>query len=89
MSSPLNVLPLMVSMGKLSSYVFLCFAQRVLAAFAATSRRSDAVMVSRRRLPPILPPRLPIADMTRDISDFDGFGSGWLSVERRTIWNAA
>lgn len=66
----------------------LGFFQRLSAAFLATSRRSSTVMVSKRRFPPILPPLLPIAAITRDISDLDGLGSGSV-VERRTIWNAA
>jgi hypothetical protein len=45
----------------------LAFAHRFLAAFEATFLRSSAVMLSRRRFPPIFPPRLPISAMTLEI----------------------
>jgi len=58
--------------------------------------RSSGVMLSIRRLPPFLPPFVPIADMTREISDlviFAGFvassGLDAPAVESSTIRNAA
>jgi hypothetical protein len=65
---------------------------RALAACKALACRSSAVIVTKRRLPPILPPLRPIADITREIS-------AWLvaraligrsdAVERSTIRKAA
>jgi hypothetical protein len=63
----------------------LTFAQRFLAAFEATVLRSSAVMVSIRRFPPILPPRLPISAMTFDIMLGVGLAS---RVDSSTIWCA-
>ncbi len=67
---------------------FSRFAQRALAAFNARSLRSSGVRVTRLRLPPIRPPFLPIADITRDTARgilrfrFGGSGS---SVGRCTV----
>ena len=50
-------------------------------------------MVINRRLPPIRPPRRPMAAMTRDMSELVTLGAriGVSSelVKRRTIWKAA
>ncbi len=51
---------------------FSRFAHLAFAAFNARSLRSSGVNVSRLRFPPIFPPFLPIADMTREMSCFDG-----------------
>jgi hypothetical protein len=69
------------------------FAQRLLAAFSARSRRSSGVSVTKLRFPPIFPPFFPIADITREISDLVAFrerriGSG-SAVDRSTIRWAA
>ena len=67
-------------------------AHRVLAAFFATALRSSAVMVSRRRFPPIFPPFRPIADITRDMSEAETLVilvTSSVPVDRWTIWNAA
>lgn len=53
----------------LHSASFLCLAQRAFAASDADLLRSSGVIRSARVLPPILPPLLPIAAMTREISD--------------------
>jgi hypothetical protein len=45
-----------------ANYTLLCLAQRVWAAFFATSRRCSAVIVVKRRLPPILPPLRPYVE---------------------------
>jgi len=74
--------------------VGLFLAHLALAACRATALRSSGVIVSNRRLPPIFPPRLPIADITREISallafeGFFGFVEGCASesaVDRCTI----
>jgi hypothetical protein len=87
-SAPLKVALLMIFMAD-PDYAFLCFAQRTFAAFFATALRSAAVMVSNRRLPPILPPMRPSMEAIWEMSDLEGFTAGSVSVERRTICNAA
>jgi hypothetical protein len=79
-------------------YVCFLFPHRTLAACDARSWRSSGVIVSRLRLPPSLPPFLPIARITREISalvglgGFVGLGAGTVSgsaVERCTMRKAA
>jgi hypothetical protein len=65
---------------------------RAFAAFNALVRRSSGVIVSRRLLPPILPPLRPIADITREISALlalDDLGRVSVETERETISKAA
>jgi hypothetical protein len=68
----------------LSDYVILDFFQRALAALVATFLRSLAVMVLRRRFPPILPPLRPISDMYSDM--LNGVGRRGDSVDNSTKW---
>lgn len=51
---------------------FWRLAHLAFAAFSARSLRASGVRVSRLRFPPIFPPFLPIADITRDMSSFEG-----------------
>lgn len=67
-------------------YVCFLFAHRACAALSATWLRCSGVMVTKRRLPPTLPPLRPMAVITREISDLVGLagvavGSG-SAVER-------
>lgn len=50
------------------------FAHLAFAAWSARSRRSSGVRVTKLRLPPILPPFRPIADIMREISLLDALG---------------
>ena len=50
----------------------LILAHRALAAFRALRRRCSGVMLSARRLPPILPPSRPSSDRSWDLRDLAG-----------------
>jgi hypothetical protein len=66
------------------------FFHRAAAAFLATLLRWAAVIVSKRRLPPILPPLRPIADMSMDTWAFVGGSvSSFSRVETLTKWWAS
>lgn len=59
--------------GRIVAY-FSRFAHRALAAFKARSLRCSSLIVTRLAFPPIFPPFRPIADITREISDWDALG---------------
>jgi len=67
------------------NYLLGC-SQRFLAAALAISLRLFGLNCSARALPPILPPRLPRMDMTRDNSSLVAFGPSILSVISPINW---
>src|ERR1017187_9676989 len=78
-----NVVAVYANEGPVVGHTASLCAQRALAALRALRRRCSGVMLSARRLPPILPPSRPSSDRIWDLRDLAGC-SGSSSMDGRS-----